>query len=206
MGIVGLVIVVKGGDPEGVLNMRWFSLDDVVYINVAVDDFDGITWGADESFDIIFRRIGGIFKDYHIPDFWFDKLINIFQDEDAVAVTDPVGIVIDRNAAKGTGGMIISLAKTIGSGFERVGRDITFRIGGTGSGIDIAFGSEAEVVTAGAFRASEREMGSPKGVGHTAGGDDKGFDDKGTKDKSEHKSHYQRFSGFSENMKGVFLM
>ena len=68
--------------------MGGFGLDFTVYVDIPIDDFNGITWACDESFDEINPGTSRVFEDNDVPNLWIDELVNIFQDHNAVAVAD----------------------------------------------------------------------------------------------------------------------
>ena len=76
------------GYPEYVLDMFGFALDLVVDEDISVDDFDGFAGSSDQSFDEILFRFGRIFKHDDVPGLGFGEEIEIFQDQDTVAVAD----------------------------------------------------------------------------------------------------------------------
>jgi len=55
-----------------------FTLDFIVDVDVAVDDFDFFSGTSDEAFDEVFFGQGGVFEDDDVPGFWFGELIEIF--------------------------------------------------------------------------------------------------------------------------------
>ena len=82
------MVIVENGNPQAFLDVGWLGLDLTVDVDVPIDDFDGITGAADESFDEIYPGFGGVFEDDDVPDLWIDKLVDVFQDHNTVPVAD----------------------------------------------------------------------------------------------------------------------
>ena len=82
--------------------MFGFSLDFSVDINIAVLNLHGFARPADEAFDIVFFGIGGIFEYDHIPAFRFGKLIEVFENQNPIAIADPMFVIFDFRAAQWT--------------------------------------------------------------------------------------------------------
>ena len=79
-GILGLVVIIKGLQPEHILDVRGLTLDLIVNIDVTIYDFQLFAGPGNETFDEVFAGIGGILKDNDIPAPRFDKLIDILED------------------------------------------------------------------------------------------------------------------------------
>ena len=79
-GGVGLIVAFENGYPEDILYVVGFVGDVIVYIDVAVDDFDFFAGPTDEAFDIGALGPGGlhrVFKDDDVPGFRFDDLVQV---------------------------------------------------------------------------------------------------------------------------------
>ncbi len=201
----GQQIVVIHFDPECILDMIGFGLDEIVDVDVPVDNFDFVPRAADEAFDIIFDGIGGIFEDDHIPDFGIDELVDIFHDQDAVSAAGlefdfGIGLVVADRAGRADAG-----TDPVGGDIDGIGRNGAFvKALLAGAGDEVIFGIEAEMVFVSAGGAGEVEMSPAQGIGHAAGGDDEGFDHKGPEDKGQDKGDDQGFDGFLEGVEGAF--
>ena len=69
-----LIIVVIDAHPHFILHFVGLSLQDIVDVNIAVDDFNGFAWFADESFDVICAGFGRAFKNDYVPSLRLDEL------------------------------------------------------------------------------------------------------------------------------------
>jgi len=185
------MIAVVNGYPKHVLDMVGFALDFVVEVHIAVDDFDGLAGFSDESFDEILFRIGRIFEYDDIPGLRFGEKIEIFQDQDTVAVADPSFIIGVKSSAAEGANREFTMIDRLRAVLLRADRD---RVRGQRAfAVAIA---QVERVSAGG--AGESEMCSAEGVGHAAGGDDEGFDGKGAEDKGQDEGDNEGFEGFLE--------
>ena len=179
--------------------MVGFALYFMVEVHVAVDEFDGLAGFADESFDEILGGIGRVFEDDDIPGLRFGEEIEIFKDQDTVAVADAGYVIgIKPGAAEGANREVAVV--------DRLSA-VLLRGDRLGGGRDRAFAaappSQVEGVSAGG--AGESEMGAAQGVGHTAGGDDECFDGKGAKDKGQDEGDDKGFEGFLERGHGALV-
>lgn len=85
MWFCGDEIIIEDWVPEFFLYSFGFSGDLVVYVDITIDDLYFFTRQAYESFDVVFTGVGGIFENNYVPSFWFEELVDCFNDDDGVA-------------------------------------------------------------------------------------------------------------------------
>ena len=135
--------------------------------------------------------VAGIFKNDDVPGLGFGEEIEIFQDQDSVAVADARFIFVVESGATERANREFAMINRLGAigcvgDRDRVGWNAAFAV------------AIAQVERVSASGAGESEMGAAQGVGHAAGGDDEGFDGKSAEDKRQDEGDDERFEGFLE--------
>ena len=135
--------------------------------------------------------IDRIFEYDDIPGLRFGEEIEIFEDEDTVAVADACFIIGVKACATERANRVITMVNRL--------RAVWLRTDRLRSGWYAAFAvAIAQIERVAAGGTGESEMGAAEGVGHAAGGDDEGFDGKGAEDKGQDEGDNEGFEGFLE--------
>ena len=83
-----LIVVVIDGHPQFLLDVRRFSCDLAIYVNVSVDEFDGFAGQSYHAFYIIYARLKRVFEYDDVPSQRFGELVKAFEYEYSVSLHD----------------------------------------------------------------------------------------------------------------------